>query len=120
MRRDLGSQLILIASQRDPKLLPDKFLATLDCNMVALPRLGQIRTGNVHGYTHEDFGRGCNIGAGVGPASSAGRCWQGGAQFSVITDSALCPEPQRIINEFMPEFARLSVVTLMLPWGEST
>jgi hypothetical protein len=27
MRRDLGSQLILIASQRDPKLLTDKFLA---------------------------------------------------------------------------------------------
>ena len=42
----------------------------------------------------------------------------GGVQFGVITDSALCPEPQRIIDEFVPEFARLSVVTLMLPWGE--
>ena len=42
----------------------------------------------------------------------------GGVQFGVITDSALCPEPQRIIDEFMPEFARLSVITLMLPWGE--
>ena len=27
MRRDLGSQLILIASQRDPKLFTDKFFA---------------------------------------------------------------------------------------------
>ena len=42
----------------------------------------------------------------------------GGVQFGVITDSVLCPEPQRIIDEFVPEFAKLSVVTLMLPWGE--
>ena len=42
----------------------------------------------------------------------------GGVQFGVITDSALCPEPQRIIDEFVPEFAKLSIVTLMLPWGD--
>ncbi len=42
----------------------------------------------------------------------------GGVQFGVITDSTLCPEPQRIIDEFIPEFAKLSIVTLMLPWGE--
>ena len=42
----------------------------------------------------------------------------GGVQFGVITDTALCPEPQRIIDEFVPEFAKLSIVTLMLPWGE--
>lgn len=43
----------------------------------------------------------------------------GGVQFGVITDSALCPQPQRIVDEFMPEFARLSMVTLMLPWDEA-
>ena len=42
----------------------------------------------------------------------------GGVQFGVITDSALCPEPQQIVDEFLPEFARLSIVTLMLPWGD--
>lgn len=42
----------------------------------------------------------------------------GGVQFGVITDSLLCPEPQHIIDEFVPEFAKLSIVTLMLPWGE--
>ena len=42
----------------------------------------------------------------------------GGVQFGVITDSALCPEPQRIIDAFVPEFAKLSIVTLMLPWGD--
>jgi WS/DGAT/MGAT family acyltransferase len=42
----------------------------------------------------------------------------GGVQFGVITDSLLCPDPQKIIDEFVPEFAKLSIVTLMLPWGE--
>lgn len=43
----------------------------------------------------------------------------GNVQFGVITDAALCPQPQRIIDEFIPEFAKLSLVTLMLPWGEA-
>jgi diacylglycerol O-acyltransferase / wax synthase len=42
----------------------------------------------------------------------------GGVQFGLITDTTLCPEPQRIIDEFEPEFVKLSIVTLMLPWGE--
>jgi WS/DGAT/MGAT family acyltransferase len=54
-----------------------------------------------------------NIGLGVSILS-----YGGGVQFGVITDSGLCPQPQKIIDEFVPEFARLSLVTLMLPWGE--
>jgi WS/DGAT/MGAT family acyltransferase len=42
----------------------------------------------------------------------------GGVQFGVVTDSTLCPDPQNIIDQFAPEFAKLSLVTLMLPWGE--
>ena len=42
----------------------------------------------------------------------------GGVQFGLITDAGLCPHPQAIIDEFVPEFAKLSMVTLMLPWGE--
>jgi len=42
----------------------------------------------------------------------------GGVQFGVITDTTLCPDPQRIIDEFEPEFARLLTITLMLPWGD--
>jgi WS/DGAT/MGAT family acyltransferase len=42
----------------------------------------------------------------------------GGVQFGVISDAGLCPDPQKIIDEFEPEFAKLSLVTLMLPWGE--
>jgi hypothetical protein len=54
-----------------------------------------------------------DIGLGVSILS-----YGGGVQFGVITDTALCPQPQKIIDEFEPEFARLSIVTLMLPWGE--
>ncbi len=42
----------------------------------------------------------------------------GGVQFGVITDSTLCPDPQAIIDAFEPEFAKLALITLMLPWGE--
>ena len=42
----------------------------------------------------------------------------GGVQFGVMTDSILCPDPQAIIDQFEPEFAKLAMVTLMLPWGE--
>lgn len=41
----------------------------------------------------------------------------GGVQFGVIADSALCPDPQQIIDAFAPEFAQLLAATLMLPWG---
>ncbi|WP_435520874.1 wax ester/triacylglycerol synthase family O-acyltransferase [Caenimonas aquaedulcis] len=54
-----------------------------------------------------------DIGLGVSILS-----YGGGVQFGVITDTVLCPKPQAIIDEFEPEFARLSLVTLMLPWGE--
>jgi diacylglycerol O-acyltransferase / wax synthase len=42
----------------------------------------------------------------------------GGVQFGVISDSVLCPDPQHIIDHFEPEFARLTLLTLMLPWGD--
>ncbi|HSH89289.1 MAG TPA: wax ester/triacylglycerol synthase family O-acyltransferase [Ramlibacter sp.] len=54
-----------------------------------------------------------DIGLGVSILS-----YGGGVQFGVITDTVLCPDPQLIIDEFAPEFAKLSLVTLMLPWGE--
>ncbi len=40
----------------------------------------------------------------------------GGVQFGLITDARLCPEPQQIIERFEPEFDRLLLLTMMLPW----
>ncbi len=43
----------------------------------------------------------------------------GGVQFGLITDSTLCPDPEAIIAGFAPEFEKLLLTTLMLPWGEA-
>ena len=42
----------------------------------------------------------------------------GGVQFGVVSDATLCPDPQNIIDKFEPEFAKLSLLMLMLPWGD--
>ena len=54
-----------------------------------------------------------DIGVGVSILS-----YGGGVQFSLITDDALCPDPQAIIDRFEPEFEQLLLLTMMLPWGE--
>jgi diacylglycerol O-acyltransferase / wax synthase len=53
-----------------------------------------------------------DIGVGVSILS-----YGGGVQFGLITDQQLCPEPQDIIDRFEPEFEKLLLLTLMLPWA---
>ena len=55
-----------------------------------------------------------DIGMGVSILS-----YGGGVQFGLITDKKLCPQPQQVIDRFEPEFEKLMMVTLMLPWGEA-
>ena len=43
----------------------------------------------------------------------------GCVQFGLITDAKLCPEPQKIIDRFEPEFDKLLLLTMMLPWTEA-
>jgi WS/DGAT/MGAT family acyltransferase len=52
-----------------------------------------------------------DVGVGVSIVSYAG-----GVQFGLITDSQRCPDPQKIIDSFAPEFESLLLLTLMLPW----
>jgi WS/DGAT/MGAT family acyltransferase len=40
----------------------------------------------------------------------------GGVQLGLITDERLCPDPQRVVDRFEPEFEALLLATLMLPW----
>jgi diacylglycerol O-acyltransferase / wax synthase len=54
-----------------------------------------------------------DVGVGVSILSYAG-----GVQFGLVTDIALCPEPQAIIDRFEPEFQKLLLLALMLPWGD--
>jgi hypothetical protein len=53
-----------------------------------------------------------DIGIGVSILSYAG-----GVQFGVMSDTALCPDPQAIIDGFAPEFERLVLAMAMLPNG---
>ncbi len=55
-----------------------------------------------------------DIGVGVSILS-----YGGGVQFGLITDKKLCPKPQSIINRFEPEFEKLLLLTLMLPWPDA-
>ncbi len=55
-----------------------------------------------------------DIGVGVSILSYAG-----GVQFGLITDEALCAEPQAIIDRFEPEFEKLLWLGLMLPWSDA-
>jgi diacylglycerol O-acyltransferase len=54
-----------------------------------------------------------DIGVGVSILS-----YGGGVQFALITDKKLCPNPQHIIDRFGPEFEKLLLLTMMLPWNE--
>ena len=53
-----------------------------------------------------------DIGVGVSILS-----YGGGVQFGLITDDKLCPQPQQIIDRFEPEFEKLLLVAMMLPWA---
>ena len=52
-----------------------------------------------------------DIGMGVSILSYDGR-----VQFGLITDRGLCPDPERVIARFGPEFEKLVLDTLLSPW----
>jgi diacylglycerol O-acyltransferase len=52
-----------------------------------------------------------DIGMGVSIIS-----YNGKVQFGLITDRALCPDPERVSNRFDAEFEKLVLITLMSPW----
>ncbi|WP_418321261.1 wax ester/triacylglycerol synthase family O-acyltransferase [Piscinibacter sakaiensis] len=54
-----------------------------------------------------------DIGVGVSVLS-----YGGGVQFGLITDRRLCPDPQAVVDRFEPEFDKLLMLTMMLPWRE--
>lgn len=56
-----------------------------------------------------------DIGMGVSLLTYAGR-----VQFGLITDTGLCPDPEAIVANFAPEFEKLLLLALMMPWGEAS
>lgn len=53
-----------------------------------------------------------DIGMGLSILTYAGR-----VQFGLITATGLCPDPEAIIANFAPEFEKLLMLALMMPWG---
>ncbi|WP_422011808.1 wax ester/triacylglycerol synthase family O-acyltransferase [Roseateles sp.] len=54
-----------------------------------------------------------DIGMGLSILTYAGR-----VQFGLITDTGLCPDPEAIVANFAPEFEKLLMLSLMLPWPQ--
>lgn len=44
--------------------------------------------------------------------------YDGGVQIGLISDRALVPDPQDIVDRFQPEFERMLYRVLLEPWGE--
>ncbi len=42
--------------------------------------------------------------------------YAGQVQFGLIADAGLCPDPERIVAHFEPEFQQLLTLALMIPW----
>ena len=55
-----------------------------------------------------------DIGVGVSILS-----YGGGVQFGLVTDRALCDEPEAIVARFAPEFEKILLIALMQPWGDT-
>ena len=54
-----------------------------------------------------------DIGVGISILS-----YDGGVQFSLVTDKKLCARPQEIIDRFLPEFENLLYSVLLAPWND--
>jgi diacylglycerol O-acyltransferase len=108
---------ILAAMGAGPQLLQEQMLALLAKNATAVMT-------NVPGPQQPLFLAGAkidklmfwvpqsgDIGMGVSIITYAGD-----VQFGLVTDRALCPDPERVIARFAPEFEKLVLATLMAPW----
>jgi diacylglycerol O-acyltransferase len=108
---------ILAAMGAGPQVLQERLLAMLAKNATAVMT-------NVPGPQQPLYFAGAridrlmfwvpqsgDIGMGVSIMTYAGD-----VQFGLITDRSLCPDPERVIQSFAPEFEKLALATLMAPW----
>ena len=108
---------ILAAMGAGPQVLQEQLLAMLAKNATAVMT-------NVPGPQQRLYFAGAridrlmfwvpqsgDIGMGVSIMTYAGD-----VQFGLITDRSLCPDPERVIQSFAPEFEKLALATLMAPW----
>ncbi len=108
---------LLAAAGAGPKILQDQLVAVLAKNasavMTNVP--GPQQPLYLAGARIEQFmfwvPQSGDLGMGVSILS-----YNGEVQFGLITDRGLCPDPERVIARFGPEFERLALTTLLSPW----
>ena len=108
---------LLGAAGMGPKLLEDHLIGVLSRNATAVmtnvpgPRqalyLAGAKIDNLMFWVPQSG----DIGMGVSILS-----YNGQVQFGLITDRGLCPDPERVIARFAPEFEKLVLTTVMAPW----
>lgn len=108
---------LLAAVGAGPKLLQDQLL-------IALARNATSVMTNVPGPQQPLFMAGAKIGRFMFWVPQSGDIgmgvsilsYNGQVQFGLITDRGLCPDPERVITGFQPEFEKLVLTTLLAPW----
>jgi len=108
---------LLAAAGAGPKLLQDQLVVVLARNATAVMTNvpGPQQPLYMAGAKIERFmfwvPQSGDIGMGVSILS-----YDGKVQFGLITDRKLCPDPERVIARFGPEFEKLVLTTLLAPW----
>jgi diacylglycerol O-acyltransferase len=108
---------LLAAAGAGPKMLQDQLVTVLARNATAVMTNvpGPQQPLYLAGGRIERFlfwvPQSGDIGMGVSILS-----YNNEVQFGLITDRGLCPDPERVIARFAPEFEKLALTTLMALW----
>ena len=108
---------VLAAMGAGPKILQEQLLALLAKNATAVmtnvpgPQQPLYLGGALIGSMMFWVPQSGDIGLGVSILS-----YNGEVRFGVVADRGLCPDPDRVIDGFAPEFEKLVLATLLAPW----
>jgi WS/DGAT/MGAT family acyltransferase len=108
---------ILAAMGAGPRLLQEQLLDVLAANATAVmtnvpgPQQTLYLSGAAIDAMMFWVPQSGDIGLGVSILSYAGS-----VRFGVVSDRKLCPDPDRVIDRFAPEFEKLLLATVLAPW----
>ena len=108
---------VLAAMGAGPKILQEQLLAMLAKNATAVmtnvpgPQQPLYLGGALIGGMMFWVPQSGDIGLGISILS-----YNGEVRFGVVADRGLCPDPDRVIERFAPEFEKLVLATLLSPW----
>lgn len=108
---------VLAAMGAGPRVLQEQLLAMLARNATAVmtnvpgPQQALYLGGALIGSMMFWVPQSGDIGMGVSILS-----YNGEVRFGVVADRGLCPDPDRVIDRFAPEFEKLVLATLLSPW----